>query len=306
MIITTRVKNVQLIVTNLIESMKLFIQLINNQFIVNIPSSSGWGWLVFHTTVGRSVSQWWQQVKQNCSLHAPACLKKKIKKIPRRRCRRQPTFSNSRQSFVRVSWIFPHPVRMCVGVHVHSNNGGELKNALTKNRKHLTFQFWNGHMTLLNHFFALCKVFCSWATRQQQQQQVTADSILFRRARATSFQIHMLEMDPFFRLRRGDNVAGLRVCRARSGTTKRRTLSVDFILQQLLHGLLLGDVQRRLAFAVHHAHVGALADEIPGVGGGGEKKFLILYYTTYLYNIRDVNNSINLVFDQLSIKSAID
>lgn len=52
-------------------------------------------------------------------------------------------------------------------------------------------------------------------------------------------------------------------------------MSVDFVLQQLFHGLLLGDVQRRLAFAVHHADVGALADEIPGVGGGegrGEKK----------------------------------
>lgn len=41
------------------------------------------------------------------------------------------------------------------------------------------------------------------------------------------------------------------------------TLSVDLVLQELLHRLLFGDVQGRLAFAVHNSYVGALADEIP-------------------------------------------
>lgn len=52
------------------------------------------------------------------------------------------------------------------------------------------------------------------------------------------------------------------------GGDQSLTLSVDFVLQQLHHGLLLGDVQWRLAFAVHHAHVGALADQIPVVEEG--------------------------------------
>lgn len=40
-------------------------------------------------------------------------------------------------------------------------------------------------------------------------------------------------------------------------------MSVDLVLQELLHRLLFGDVQGRLAFAVHNSYVGALADEIP-------------------------------------------
>lgn len=38
------------------------------------------------------------------------------------------------------------------------------------------------------------------------------------------------------------------------------TLSVDLILQQLLHCLLFSDVQRCLTFTVHPSYIGPLAD----------------------------------------------
>lgn len=41
------------------------------------------------------------------------------------------------------------------------------------------------------------------------------------------------------------------------------TLSVDLILQELLHCLLFSDVQRCLPFTVHDSYIGTLADEIP-------------------------------------------
>lgn len=41
------------------------------------------------------------------------------------------------------------------------------------------------------------------------------------------------------------------------------TLSVDLILQELLHGLLLSDVQWCLPLTVHHPHAGSLANQIP-------------------------------------------
>ena len=41
------------------------------------------------------------------------------------------------------------------------------------------------------------------------------------------------------------------------------TLSVDLILQELLHCLLFSNVQRRLTFTVHNSYIGTLADEIP-------------------------------------------
>lgn len=40
-------------------------------------------------------------------------------------------------------------------------------------------------------------------------------------------------------------------------------MSVDLILQQLLHRLLFSYVQRCFAFAVHASYIGALADQIP-------------------------------------------
>lgn len=53
------------------------------------------------------------------------------------------------------------------------------------------------------------------------------------------------------------------------------TLSVDLVLQQLLHGLLFSDVQRCFTFAVHASHVSALADQIPAIKArGGKKKTL--------------------------------
>lgn len=50
------------------------------------------------------------------------------------------------------------------------------------------------------------------------------------------------------------------------------TLSVDLVLQQLLHGLLLSYVQGCFTFAVHASHISALADQIPAIKAKGKKK----------------------------------
>lgn len=49
-------------------------------------------------------------------------------------------------------------------------------------------------------------------------------------------------------------------------------MSVDLVLQQLLHGLLLSDVQGCFTFAVHASHIRALADQIPARKARGKKK----------------------------------
>lgn len=86
-----------------------------------------------------------------------------VKKIPQMCCRRRPTFPNSQSALVNVSKIAPTPcvcMRVCnftmlaAGRDLH-----HLKNALAENRKDLTFQFWSGDATLLNHFNALCNIF---------------------------------------------------------------------------------------------------------------------------------------------------
>lgn len=41
------------------------------------------------------------------------------------------------------------------------------------------------------------------------------------------------------------------------------TLSVDLILQELLHCLFFSNVQRCLTFTVHDSYIGTLADKIP-------------------------------------------
>lgn len=50
------------------------------------------------------------------------------------------------------------------------------------------------------------------------------------------------------------------------------TLSVDLVLQQLLHRLLFSYVQRCFTFTVHASYIGALADQVPAIKANGKKK----------------------------------
>lgn len=55
-------------------------------------------------------------------------------------------------------------------------------------------------------------------------------------------------------------------------TVGEGTLSVDLILQQLLHGLLFRYVQRCFTFTVHASYICTLADQIPAIKAREKKK----------------------------------